>query len=591
MLVCANLFAQPKHAEIEEIDGKKYYVHIVQAGNSLWGIHILYNTEVEDIVAANPGVENGIKEGQKIIIPVPIVVGEVATSPTTIGTGTDPAQSKPIKHTVQAKETLFGISKRYSVTVDAIIAANPGTENGVKIGQELIIPNGTMPAPNPNDDPNRPKSNKEIKVSFTDTIVEHIVLAHETMYSISKRFMVSVEDIQKASGLKNNRIRPGDLIKIPVRKEKIQTIEIRQVKPVEVKKVDSTLLFKKKDEYSIAILLPFFLDKGAGYSESVSNLATEFYMGAQLAIDSLERLGMKSKIYVYDSQNDTISIKAILNKSEFRSMDLVIGPLFPEKMGVVARWCKEHKVRYVCPVAANTDILKGNPYVYSAIPSDATLMEGAAKYLLNNSTNQQIVLVKPTIEKDLALYERFRTAFMTLPYKGTRPKLIETNLQDFKTFIKKGGSTMFVVPTLDEATAKKFMNTLFTASNNISATISVFGTKEWQSFEDLNPAYKNKFNFHYSSANDFNYNYELTKDLARDYRQSYNADMSKMAVQGYDVLMYFCLKYLVAINPKQGVMSNFKMTQKGAGNGYENNNCFILKQQDFEIIKVAETND
>ncbi len=587
LLSSIQLFAQPKHAEIEEKDGKKYYVHIVQDGNSLWGIHVLYNTDVEDIVATNPGVENGIKSGQKILIPVKeeLKKGEIAD---VVISPENPVEPKIIKHVVQSKETLFGISKKYSVTVDEIIKANPGTENGVKVGQELVIPGGTMPVPVVVD-PNRPKSNKDIKISFTDTIIEHIVLPHETIYSISKRFMVPVEDLKSVNGLRNNKIRNGDLIKIPVRKEKIQKVEIRQVKPVEVKKVDSTFIFKRKKEYEISILLPFFLDKGAGYSATVSDLSTEFYMGAQLAIDSLEKAGLRATIRIYDSQNDTMSLKAILKKSDFQDVDMVIGPLFPDKMNVVARWCEDHKVKYICPVAVNSDILKGNPYVFSAIPSDVTLIEGAAKYLLNKGGNDQNILVKPVSQKDLILYERFRMAYMNLPFKGTRPKLIETNLQDFKTFIKKGGSTFFVVPTTDEATATKFMNALFSVTNNQNDMVSVFGTKDWMQFDGINESYKNKFNFHFSAPNDFNYSYDSMKNLARKYRKNYGADMTKMAVQGYDVMLYFCLKYLLEKNPSTGVMSNFKMVQRGTGNGYENNNCFIMKQEDFELIKLAET--
>ena len=95
----------------------------------------------------------------------------------------------------------------------------------------------------------------------------------------------------------------------------------------------------------------------------------------------------------------------------------------------------------------------------------------------------------------------------------------------------------------------------------------------------------------FSAPNEFSYENETTKDLARLYRRTYNADMSKMAVQGYDVMLFFCLKYLLGKNPERGIMSNFNMVQKGAGNGFENNNCFILQQQDFEIVKIVETND
>ena len=580
LLAYVNFFAQPNNAEIEEKDGKKYYIHFVQAGNSLWGIHNLYNVNVDDIVAVNPGVENGVQEGQKLLIPV--FEKNTSLNPPVIMT-------TEVKHIVKAQETLYGISKKYGISIEKIIASNPGTEKGVKIGQELIIPSvdsskiiTSIPIPN-----------KNVIISFSDTVILHVVLAHETLYSISKRFMVPVVDLQSVNDLTNSKIKPGDVIKIPIKKEKIQKVEIREVKAnkIENRGDQVRVINKTKTEYSIVILLPFFLDKGNGYVESVSDLATQFYMGAQLAIDSLDKLGLKSKVYVFDSQNDSVSIKTVLSQIESESVDLVIGPLFPDKMNIVARWCKAHEVQFICPVSPNSEILKGNPYVYAAIPSDITLMEGAAKYILTNTNKTQIVLVKPTSTKDLLLYDSFRTSFLNSPVisSGIRPKLIETNLQDFKTYIRKDGNTLFIMPTIDEITANLFMNTLVASSKNLNGSISVFGTKEWLNFDKINGTNKNKFNLHFASPNDFNYSYSSTKKILKKYRKAYGADMPKMAVQGFDVILYFSSKYLLDKEPSAGIMSDIKMVQKGEGNGFENNNCYILKQEDFEIIKLAET--
>ncbi len=574
-----SLFAQPKDAEVEVKDGKKYYVHIVQAGNTLWGIHSIYNVPVEDIVSSNPGVENGVKEGQKLLIP--IAVSNLKSSEIKGETKT---------YTVQAQETLFGISKKFGVTLDELVEANPGTENGVKVGQVLTIPESDHVVENlPTNTNVKTSTGKELNVVFSDTIIEHVVLAHETMYSISKRFMVPVADIQKLNGLKNTKIKNGDVIKIPIRNEKFQQVEVREIKPIETRKIDSTLLYKKKDEYSIALLLPFYLDKPDGANKAVSDYATEFYMGAKIAMDSLEKLGFKAKLFVYDSKNDSASVKSILNKKEFASMDMVIGPLFPDKMGLVADWCKKNKVRFVCPVASNAAILKNNQFVYSSVPSDMTLMEGAAKYLLSLNLKDQLVLVKPTNSKDQLLYESFRQSFLNLPSKGMRPKLIEISVTDVKAYVKKGLNTYFVVPTNDKSTALKFINTLNSCTKNFTGVISVLGTKEWVNFDEISGEYKNKYNFQFPSPNDFNYSYESIKEVMKIYRKNYNSDMSKMAVQGFDVPFFFISKYLLGKEMSEGLMTNFEMFQKGNGNGFENGNVYILKQQDFEITKIYES--
>ena len=113
-----GVFAQPETDQTEVIGGKKYYVHFVQTGNTLWGIHNMYDVSVDDIIKYNPGTEKGLVDGQKLILPV---------------------QLQTVLHTVESKETLFAISKKYGVTVEDIIAKNPTAEIGIKVGQILTI--------------------------------------------------------------------------------------------------------------------------------------------------------------------------------------------------------------------------------------------------------------------------------------------------------------------------------------------------------------------------------------------------------------------------------------------------------------------
>jgi hypothetical protein len=153
--------------------------------------------------------------------------------------------------------------------------------------------------------------------------------------------------------------------------------------------------------------------------------------------------------------------------------------------------------------------------------------------------------------------------------------------------LKKNGKIVIVFPTNDKILANKFMNSLNTASQKLNEdAINVYGTKEWQNFDALKQHQKNKFNFHYSSPNDLNYAYPNTKKLHLKYRSEYNSDMTKMAVQGFDVVFAFCSDFLLRKKSPEMVMNTFNLQQKGADNGFENVEYFILKQENFEIINV-----
>lgn len=573
-IISLNSYAQPGAVPTEVIEGKKFYIHTVEQGNTLYGLQRTYGVPVESIIKSNPGIEKGLNVGQKVKIEIPLVT---------------------LTHTVQKKETLFGIAKMYGVTMESLIKDNPSAEKGINVGQVLTVSGvekglaidksavvDQSATQTTVEKENVPENN--VKVSFSDSIIEHTVMNDETLYSISKRFMVPVEELQKLNGLRNSKISPGDKLKIPVKKESIEVVKIREVPQKEVRKIDSTLLYPKRDTYKVAILLPFNLDKGG--NDQLATLATDFYMGVKLALDSLEKIGLKAEVFVHDVKNDSISLKKVLMKPEFKSMDLIIGPLMADNAEVVSRWCKQNNIRQVCPVSTNPGVLLGNPFVYQAVPSDVTLMQGLARFVLKEHATDQIILVKSGLEKDKVNYDAFRSAFMTAPLKGTRPKLIEATMDNYTTFLKKGMNSVYIFPTVDRSSANKFHNGVNVASARLTAnSLYVYGTKDWLNFEDL-AIFKGNYAFGYPSPNDFNYDYDKVKNLHRKFRAKYSTDMSKIAVQGFDVTYFFMADLLLNKQNPNVIMNDFEMVQAGSGNGYENMSTFILRQENGEFVLV-----
>jgi ABC-type branched-subunit amino acid transport system substrate-binding protein len=450
----------------------------------------------------------------------------------------------------------------------------------VKANESIpVVKSDTLPAPR----------KEVIKIPLSDTIIDHIVKDNETLYTLSKRYMVSVNELQKTNNLKTTRIKPGDVIKIQIKKVDFKQPDIRQVESLAAPIVDSMLLFPAKSSYKIALLLPFQLDKTDANAEYISGLATEFYMGTKLALDSLKKFGLNAEVYVYDIKNDTNQTKKILNKSELKGLDLVIGPFFPENADFVAKWCKINRVRMVCPVLLQTSILKGNPFVYNTVPSDADLMDVLARFTLNNHSSEQIVLIKPVGEKDQLLYDAFRNSFLTAKVKGNRPKLIETTMDNYLTFVRKDVRSILIFPTNDKLQMVKFMNSANANSSKMNADlVSVYGTKEWLTVDEIKSPFKNKFHFHYASPNELNYKNYQTQSLLKKYRRAYNADLTKMAVQGFDVTYHFCSVLLLGMDDETRVMNQFIMNQQGVGNGFQNTNGFVLEQRDFELIRAEE---
>lgn len=573
---CASL-AQPEGATIEVVNGKKYYVHIVQQGNTLYGIHRLYEIPVEDIVESNPGVEDGLSVGQKILIPIP---------------GRDGLTQNLIIHTVEPKETLYGISKKYQVSEQELREANPELENGLKIGQELKIPVNTVSSPAENEVANpfvTADDGTEYQVSFKDTLITHTVVSGETLYSISKRFMVPEKEIKDVNEMRSSRIRPGDVIYIPIKKEKITKVEVREIEPLEKGSfLDSLFSFKRKNKYNIALLMPLYYDSSS--MEVITDISTAYYMGAQLALDSLEKLGLKADVRIYDTKNDSNVIRKLLNAPEMKDLDLLFGPFFGGNAPMIAEWSKSNGVRMVCPFATNYKIVEGNPLVYEAVTSEVTLAKHLANHLMKDtSKNKQMILVKPSKKKDMVATEAFRQEYFGQDSVLFRKKVIETTIADLGTFLKQDIRNEVIFLSDD----KGAVNNLINALNKASLTwkkenIVVYGTKDWMSFDNVPTKYKDKYQLHFMSPYDLDYSRKDFIPIQRKFREEFGTDMGKMSVQGFDVTMYFTQYFLLEQDVPNMLMNDFKLVQLGPKNGYENSKAYLMKFENYELHRVGE---
>tara|TARA_B110000902_G_scaffold91157_1_gene108328 strand:+ start:28124 stop:29932 length:1809 start_codon:yes stop_codon:yes gene_type:complete len=577
-------FAQPGVAPQKEVGGVMSYIHTVEPGNTLWGLQQMYGVKVGDIMSNNSNLNEGLSVGQKIIIPVPNYVKPL------------PETSK---YKVKKGETLYGLSRKFNTTVDELIKINPELSKGLKKGQLIQVPGKIEseiaeeiepeiidePVPNPFVADTILETQETVTVSFSDSIVRHNVMSHETMYSISKRFMVSIEKIMEINKLSTTRLSEGQVLVIPVKSERITKVPVKPVPDVYEPDDNEPLIFEIKERYKIAVILPLHLDYGPGYSKYVSSVATQFYMGALMALDSLKAMGLNADVHFFDSKNDSAAVQALVNGSEFLDVDLVIGPFFSKTQAIVAQYCKNNKIRMVCPVSSESKLLEKNRLVYASVPSNITLVTGLAQYVLRTHAKDKIILVKSTDKDDLPLYEAFRKSFNESPMLGeSRPALRETTIDGMKSYLDRSSKNIIIIPTLDKTTGVRFMNTLNRSSFKAKPDeIYVFGMKEWVDFTDINNIYKNKFNLHFGSPNFVDYYTDEMIELNRTFRREYNTDMSKMAVQAYDVFLFYCSNFFLENQKPNLMMNNFRMEQFSESDGYENQNVFIVEQEEYEL--------
>jgi LysM repeat protein len=128
------------------LNGKKYILHRISPKETYSSLSRQYSVPVSEIQAANPKSVN-LKIGETVYIPArsstPAKSAEANTTPSTPKPA--PVANIPIDgsskqtHTVKKGETLYGISKMYSMSVDDLKQLNALSSNAVSIGQKLKV--------------------------------------------------------------------------------------------------------------------------------------------------------------------------------------------------------------------------------------------------------------------------------------------------------------------------------------------------------------------------------------------------------------------------------------------------------------------
>lgn len=242
------------------------------------------------------------------------------------------------KHVVKTGETVYSITKKYNVSEDAIYQLNPDAKNGIAIGKVLLIP--------ASDDSS---GSSKAEVSFQP----HKVKRKETLYSLSKKYNVSADDIKKYNPkLYAEPLKKGDVIKIPIiSEEELDTV-------VSTKNNDTVLVVKqhKITHTVVAKETKFGIAKQYGISpeeleKQNPHIKDGLKIGQELTIVKVEDVPVEDNgteisysYYTVQSQDTFYSLEKSLGLNQEEIIKL--NPKFADglKVGMLLKYPKEGNV-------------------------------------------------------------------------------------------------------------------------------------------------------------------------------------------------------------------------------------------------------
>ncbi|MDZ4750542.1 MAG: LysM peptidoglycan-binding domain-containing protein [Flavobacteriales bacterium] len=560
-MLCSCRSAGQITAPVQTFEGTEYFMHTVDKKQTMYALSKLYQIQMNDLLSANPGSDSGIKEGQIIKVPVK-KSGYAKTNETSL-----------LLHEVQRKETLFSIAQQHNVSVNDLTAANPGSDVGIKKGQMLRIPQ--LDKIKPTDNP---------KAGF----FEHIVAPGETLYALSVRFKVKVDEIKTLNQLTSDSLREGMVLKIP-------SDDVKLNEPTEI--VDEIpVLGGKKDHYGIALMLPFYAQFGDSSSMDPRDVlqreaSLDIYRGILMALDSLEEIGLNADLYVYDVLDGRTVIDEILKKPEMKNVDLIIGPTFRDPLKEVSNYSTKYGVNVVCPTPQSTRVLLSAPNLCKASPSAITVMEELGEYVARTHKNDNVVLLSTKNLDDARAIQAFKEKYLAIKGDTALTEVITgtSSSSGLTSKLVSGKTNVVVVPSNDRLLISGLMNNLGNRSDVI-----LYGTDDWQNMDIIGAEEREKLRIRFPAAHWVDYSNPLAINFVESFRSRFKKEPQGFAFTGYDIMMFYGL----GLNAHgRGLSANFKdipqeklislgfdYVKTGSENGSENSHIFIIGHEDYRLV-------
>ena len=298
-------------------------------------------------------------------------------------------------HTIEAKETLYAVSMKYKVPAQYILQANPGLSvKTFQKGRTIRIPsNESIQAMDQTaQTESKPQAEEAPVQEITYTIQKK-----ETMYSLCRKFKVSSYELIKLNPQLKSGVKAGVEIKVPVKEDAVASKTENKASTESFiqseSEVNALLSAPKSTRALNQLKVALLLPFNPSKKTAASSRFIEYYEGMLLAVDSLQNQGLSLDLSVYDTGEGTSRIREILTGETLPNADLIIGAVQNDQIKMIADFAKEHHIKYVIPFTSKNDDVLSNNFVFQVNTPHSYLYSKAAERGRKLFANDHIIFV------------------------------------------------------------------------------------------------------------------------------------------------------------------------------------------------------
>ena len=566
------------------INGKKYYVHTVKSGDTLYSMSKAYGVSEDAIKECNPTVADGLKLDQTVKIPV-------ADNATADAREVKKRKKEFVEHKIRGGETLYSIARDYNISVNTIREDNPGLNpQSLSIGQSLWVRKSDMGSSSEKEAQAEMDAYADNLNKATDDGFEYyVVKPGETVYSLARRFEITEQEFAANNDIAGG-LKAGAVIRIPIKdEENVNQMEKKADVPeselIAAQSSDENIIFRAlpSDQIlNIALMLPFNVESKPNSSY------VEFYQGFLLGLEKIKQEGRgESKLTVYNTEHNPIKVQNIVKSPAFEGTNLIIGPVYEDELSPVLQYARANSTPVVSPLA-DIKAVK-SPAIYQLSPDPAKkydkigdLIDGGRDiYLIYADSfdkefeGEVLALLK---DKPYAAYTYSFNQKSIFTPRNSAARQIEV----MDDILKEENPCLFVVLANKETDVDRILGTIssskvaITEKSEKSAPYVVLGTSRWGRFNNIDHTTYFNNNVVMISTYHAKRDSQVVREFDSRYIEAYNSLPSLYAYRGYDAAVIFCtgmrsdIDYNMLDKKYTPLQTSYQFSHKGEGDKYVN---------------------
>ena len=321
----------------------------------------------------------------------------------------------------------------------------------------------------------------------------------------------------------------------------------------------------------------------------VTPIATDFYAGALIALDSLQKMGYSFKVNVFDSEGSDKELQKIATNSAIQNSQVVIGPFLAKSVNILSSEIKNSKIAILAPLSNKN--IELSPNVYQTLPSDGVQQNKMIGFVAKNYSNANILILADDKNKyaQEKLYKNFpNTKIVTEVTAKSLPNALDYSRENI-VFVQSNAIAYV-------SNAVRVLHGLLSVKKNNVLPQIILATIDRGSVYDSNSLSNNQLSdlkFTYPTFNKYS---NGTDVFSQRYLKTYGILPNKYAVRGFDITMDAILRLGVTgdfTNSNQQLGETSFLENKFAylknpykGGGYENQGVYIVRYENLEMKEV-----